>query len=75
MKQHEEITRDKYAHYLKLPYDVFKKALHMTGFWDKTPPFTEGYYDYSYCISEDKDNDSTRLSYINYLINEKGFKL
>ena len=65
----KEITKEEYGHYLKLPYEIFAKALHMSDFW------SEGPYDYSYCTSKDNDNDEARLSYIKYLVNEKGFAL
>lgn len=65
-----EITKEKYWKYLKLSYD---------DFWNKTlqEGFTgEGcYYRYMYCIKEQNDSDESRLSYLNYLINEKGFDL
>ncbi len=69
MRKNEEITKGKYGHYLKLPYRIFSQALHMSGYWGDEP------YDYSYCVSEDKDDDDSRLSYIGYLVNEKGFAL
>lgn len=69
MKNNKEIAREEYEHYLKLPYEIFAKALHMSGFW------SEGPYDYSYCTSKDNDSDEARLSYIKYLVNEKGFVL
>lgn len=63
-----EITKERYAELLAMPYDEFYQSTHMHG-------YDLGPYDYSYCVSKDNDNDDARLSYINYLVNEKSFDL
>lgn len=55
------ITKDRFRHLMKssIDYDMFKRRV-------QRPP-------YYYCINEKDDTDETRLSFIDYLVNEKHF--
>ncbi len=65
-----EITKEKYGRYLELSYEEFYDKTLMDGFTDESC-----FYRYSYCVSKSNDNDTLRLSYLSYLINQKGFDL
>lgn len=63
-----EITKERFADLLAMSYDEFYQNTNMHG-------YELGPYDYRYCIHKDNDNDDARLSYIDYLVNEKSFNL
>lgn len=59
-----------YSKYLDMFYDEFCIKTCMDGTTD------EGYhYHYEYCVAPINDSKKARLSYINYLVNEKSFDL
>lgn len=58
---------EKYKAYLVMPYEEFFNATHMQSRYDRG--------DYIYAIKKEDDNDESRLSYIDYLTKEKGYKL
>ena len=60
----KEITKSKYRDLL---------ALSCKEFWNKTHKFSSDGGDYTYCVNEANDNDKARLSYLDYLINEKHY--
>lgn len=57
------IKKERFRHYMKdeINYETFKRFV-------ERPP-------YYYCINEKDDSDKTRLSFIDYLVNEKGFRI
>lgn len=61
-------SRD-YIDFLNLSYKDFYEATHIWGTVGIDP------YDYRYCVSEKNDSKETRLNYICYLVNQKGFNV
>lgn len=64
-----EIDAETYKDLLGLSYKDFWIATHLWG--------EMGFdsFNYHYAVSEERDNEGTRLNYINYLVNEKGFNV
>lgn len=62
------ITQEKYPEYMTdyMDYETFYKRTCKRA-------SDGGFYDY--CVSLEKDNDKSRLSYLSYLVNEKGYDL
>ena len=62
------ITQEKYPEYMT-DYMDYKT------FYIRTYKIASdgGFYDY--CVNKENDNDKNRLSYISYLVNEKGYDL
>lgn len=58
---------EKYQKYLEMSYEDFFNATHMYSHYDGG--------DYIYAVSKENDDKESRLSYINYLVKEKGYKL
>ena len=58
---------EKYKAYLEMPYEEFFEKAHVQSRYDCG--------DYIYAIKKEDDNDESRLSYIDYLTKEKGYKL
>ncbi len=57
---------EKYKRYLEMTYEEFKSQT--------CRPTSDG-GGYDYCTQKDKDNDEARLSYIDYLTKDKGYRL
>lgn len=58
---------EKYKAYLEMPYEEFYKKTYMGSRYDSGS--------YKYCVSKEDDDKESRLSYIDYLVKEKGYKL
>lgn len=58
---------EKYKAHLEMSYKDFYNATHMYSSYDGG--------DYIYAVSKENDDKESRLSYINYLVKEKGYKL
>lgn len=58
------ISKEKFNDILGLSCDLFRKRTHMK---------INGMCDYSYDVDESEDTIESRLSYLDYLINEKHF--
>lgn len=59
-------NKDNYTSYLKMDYEHFYNA---TNF-----PTSDG-GGYTYCGGKERDSESSRLSYIMYLVQDKGYDL
>ncbi len=67
MRKRIEITAEKYKEYLNMSYEQFRRATYRIA--------PDGIGDYQYCVSKERDSDKARLSYIDYLVNDKGYGL
>ena len=58
---------EKYKNYLEMPNEEVFDATHMYSSYDGG--------DYIYAVNKENDDKESRLSYIEYLIKEKGYEL
>lgn len=64
-----KIKAKDYIDLLELGYDSFANATHIWGEIRGHP------FSYDYVVAEENDSEATRLSYIDYLVNQKGFNI